>query len=184
MVRQLRKVISWPALVLLLYFQQKEAAGINRQLTHIHSSVMKAADVEPLVRTLRKRKSRKESIMEINFMRSGGFAGMLTQIEGKVVFDDNSAQVTSNPSGYMRKLNQQETAALRSAAEAVAKQQTSANDPGPMRDAYQYDIRVTTNDKKTYEITEHGESANPSVHSLTDWVRKECDKIWEYRTQK
>ncbi len=121
--------------------------------------------------------------MEINFTRSGGFAGMLTQIEGKVVFSGGNAQVSSGSSGYARKLSPQEAAILRSGAEAAAKQQITSS-PGAVRDGYQYDIRVTTDDGKTRQVTEHGESADAPMSALAEWVRKECDKIWEHRTQK
>jgi hypothetical protein len=125
----------------------------------------------------------KGSLMEIDFVRSGGLAGMLTQVEGKVVFNGSSAQVNSPSSGYTRKLDPQEIATLQSAAESAARQQTTGG-PGALRDAYQYEIHITANDGKTYHVTEHGESAGTPTSALAEWVRQECERIWEYRTQK
>jgi hypothetical protein len=125
----------------------------------------------------------KESVMEIDFVRSGGLAGMLTQVEGKVVFNGSSAQVTSPSSGDTRKLDPQEVTTLQSAAELAAKQQTTGG-PGVLRDAYQYEIRITGNDGRTYQVTEHGESTGTPTSALAEWVRQECERIWEHRTQK
>jgi hypothetical protein len=50
-----------------------------------------------------------------------------------------------------------------------------------MRDAYQYDIRITRDDGTRQEFVIHGESA-PALSGVLDWIRGECDRIWAYKT--
>jgi hypothetical protein len=119
--------------------------------------------------------------MQIKFIRSGGFAGAATNVEGVVKFGDDGAQVNSDAAKYDRKLTAQEAEQLRSAAEAVSR--ASAKGPtesGPLRDGYQYEIIVTTNDGKTHGVT-LAEDVSPETANLRNWVQQESQKIWTHK---
>jgi hypothetical protein len=122
--------------------------------------------------------------MQIAFVRSGGVAGMAMRVEGSVKFEDRHARVTS-VSGYTRDLAPEEVDKLSAATQASALPADAASSgPGPLRDAYQYDITVTTQDGKTRKMTVHGDRATPEARELVDWVRRESDQIWRHRLQK
>ncbi|MES1258639.1 MAG: hypothetical protein ABUS51_09415 [Acidobacteriota bacterium] len=116
--------------------------------------------------------------MELEFARSGGFAGMATQVAGNVTLHGSAGQVTG-PAGYHRKLNPEETAKLLSLANAALKQPDSPGGSGDLRDGYQYDITVITGDGKKHAIVTHGDAA---VTGIFGWVRTECENIWKFRT--
>jgi hypothetical protein len=115
--------------------------------------------------------------MEIAWTRSGGIAGSATAIEGKVKIDDGVARVTSDL-GYQRDLTPEEIRVLGAAVWQLPHEQPAF--PSQLRDAYQYDIRVTGNDGRTQSLTVHGDSSL-GVENLLDWVRRECDRIWTHR---
>ena len=115
--------------------------------------------------------------MELEFVRSGGFAGMATQVEGKVTLDGTAGQVTSS-SGYNRKLTSEEAAKLQSMADAALSQSAGPSGPGELRDGYQYDLTITTGDGKKRSIVTHGDSG---VTGIFSWVRTECENIWKFR---
>ena len=109
---------------------------------------------------------------------------MATRVEGSVKFEDRHGQVTS-ASGYSRDLDPEEVDKLRASAQPSAlPADAAAPGAGPLRDAYQYDITVTTQDGKTRKMTAHGDHATPEARELVDWVRQESDKIWRHRLQK
>jgi hypothetical protein len=118
-----------------------------------------------------------ESIVKITFSRSGGFAGAAVAIDGSVTFRGDSAQVTST-SGYQRDLASDEIQMLRGAISQLSSPQVAS--PGPMRDAYQYDVRVSRDDGTTQNLTTYGDPPS-GPHGLFGWVRQECDRIWAYR---
>lgn len=115
--------------------------------------------------------------MELNFSRSGGFAGPATVVEGKVAFEGKVAHVSSGL-GYQRDLTSEEASGLRSAIERTP--QNAQVPPGQLRDAYQYDIQIIGNGSQKQTVTVHGDSW-PENAELLDWVRRECDRIWTYR---
>jgi len=120
--------------------------------------------------------------MQIKFIRSGGFAGAATNVEGVVKFDDDGAQVNSDAAKYDRKLPAQEAEQLRTAADSASRAKGSA-DPGPVRDGFQYEITVVTNDGKAHGLTLAGDSTNsPDTAKLGDWVQQETQKIWAHKT--
>ena len=90
--------------------------------------------------------------MQITFSRSGGFAGPATAIDGTVTVQGDTAHVTA-ASGYRRDLTPDEIQSLRSAAAQPAPARAAS--PGPMRDAYQYDIRITRDDGSTQSMTQY-----------------------------
>jgi hypothetical protein len=59
--------------------------------------------------------------MKIHFVRSGGFGGAATRVEGDVTFDGHGAQVISEKSGYQRPLAASEAEMLRCAAQPKPK---------------------------------------------------------------
>ena len=118
--------------------------------------------------------------MELDFARSGGFAGPATSIDGKVVIADGIGRVTSSL-GYLRDLAPEEVGLL-SAASARIPRVPSAS-PGRLRDAYQYDIRISQNGGPIQSVTVRGDSS-PEAADLLAWVRQECDRIWTYRINK
>jgi hypothetical protein len=121
--------------------------------------------------------------MQIKFVRSGGFAGAATNVEGVVKFGDDGAQVNSDAAKYDRKLPAEEAEQLRTAADAASRVRAKGPaDPGPMRDGYEYEITVTTNDGKAHGLTLAGEGANaPESAKLGDWVQQEAQKIWAHK---
>ena len=124
--------------------------------------------------------------MQIAFVRSGGFAGMATRVEGAVQFDEHGARVSSGAAGYARDLAPEEAQKLRAAADpqGFANAGSQPAGPGALRDAFQYDITVTTKDGKTHKLTQHGDPTVPGPNALLEWVKQEADRIWTHRLEK
>jgi hypothetical protein len=119
--------------------------------------------------------------MQIKFVRSGGFAGAATNVEGVVKFGDDGAQVNSDAAKYDRKLAAEEAEQLRNAADAASRMTAKGSaKPGPLRDGYQYEITVTTNDGKTHGLT-LAEEVSPETANLGSWVQQESQKIWTHK---
>ncbi len=118
--------------------------------------------------------------MELQFTRSGGFSGMATQVAGTVVFNGNGATVTSGSTKYNHPLTADEAARLRRAAEKSKSQALNNKDTG-LRDAFQYDLQIRTNDGRTSKLQLQGDSSDPDIGFLINWVREECDRIWDFR---
>jgi phosphohistidine phosphatase SixA len=119
----------------------------------------------------------KAQVMEIDFLRSGGFAGAATQVDGKVVLSNGGGEVTSG-SGYRRQLSGGEASILSSGAAAA--QQSPPNGPGAVRDGYQYDIHIRSGDAQSRSVTLYGEASA----KIAGWIAEECQRIWDYRAQK
>ena len=127
--------------------------------------------------------------MQIKFVRSGGFAGMATNVAGTVQFDENAAHVTGEATDYHRELAPQEAEQLRLAADPKTLARTKAGPatPGVVRDGYQYDITVVTKDGKSHSFTvaegseEQLRKVAPGAAPLSSWVQKEAQKIWSHR---
>jgi hypothetical protein len=120
--------------------------------------------------------SRRESVMKLNFTRSGGFAGPATAIRGEVTFEHEAACVTSD-FGYERELPIKEIHELREALTQLAEPQSPGH---PLPDQYQYDIQITSNDGHVQNLTFHGDSS-PQAKKILDWIREECSRIWSQR---
>jgi uncharacterized protein RhaS with RHS repeats len=107
--------------------------------------------------------------MKIQFKRSGGFSP-ITNVAGEVQFNDGTAEVTSPDGTYRRSLEPQERRQLRDLAQPQPEQTNAPSGPGKLRDAFQYDILVTTADGKTHRLT------SPAA-PLLKWVKDESDRI-------
>jgi hypothetical protein len=130
--------------------------------------------------------SNQEVVMKIHFVRSGGFGGAATRVEGDVTFDDHGAQVISEKSGYQRPLAASEAEMLRCAAEPQPKSKNNQPKAAPMPDGYQYDISTVTDDGKVHPLASLPDTANassrtPEDEELFKWVQQESGRIWDYR---
>lgn len=114
--------------------------------------------------------------MEISFVRSGGFAGPATQVEGKAIITKSGGSVVSEKTNYRRDLTAEEAGRLMDWATAAMSRRTG-NGPGQARDAYSYRVQVLAGDGKQTELELHELSSQP----LADWVRAECERIWAER---
>ena len=124
--------------------------------------------------------------MKIHFVRSGGFGGAATRVEGDVTFDDHGAQVVSEKSGYQRPLAASEAEMLRCAAEPQPNSKNNQPKAAPMPDGYQYDISTVTDDGKVHPLASLPDTANASSRTPEDdqlfkWVQQESGRIWDYR---
>jgi hypothetical protein len=120
--------------------------------------------------------------MQIKFVRSGGFAGRATRVEGAVTFNPDGAIVTSDDGKYHRNLTLAEAEQLRTAAGAAI-DAGKPEKPTPVRDAFSHLVTIVTKDGKTHQMTLDN-SANPKASSLSEWVQTESQQIWEHRIGK
>jgi hypothetical protein len=130
--------------------------------------------------------SNQEVVMKIHFVRSGGFGGAATRVEGDVTFDDHGAQVISEKSGYQRPLTASEAEMLRCAAEPQSKSKNNQPKAAAMPDGYQYDISTVTDDGKVHPLASLPDTTNasgrtPEEEELYKWVQQESGKIWDYK---
>src|SRR5205823_919554 len=93
-------------------------------------------------------KKRGKVVMQIQFVRAGGFAGPATRVAGTLTFEDSTARVTSDGTGYHRDLPASEAEPLRTAARAAAldKEQGAPGGSPPVPDAFEYRITITPED--------------------------------------
>jgi hypothetical protein len=130
--------------------------------------------------------SHQEVVMKIHFVRSGGFGGAATRVEGDVTFDDHGAQVTSEKLGYQRPLAASEAEMLRCAAEPQPKSKNNPAKGASMPDGFQYDISTETDDGKVHHLASLADTANtssrtPEDEELVKWIQQESGRIWEYK---
>jgi hypothetical protein len=130
--------------------------------------------------------SNQEVVMKIHFVRSGGFGGAATRVEGDVSLDDHGAQVISEKAGYQRPLAASEAAMLRCAAEPKPKSKNNLPKAAAMPDGYQYDISTVTDDGKVHHLASLSDTANtssrtPEEEELFKWVQQESGRIWDYK---
>jgi hypothetical protein len=130
--------------------------------------------------------SHQEVVMKIHFVRSGGFGGAATRVEGDVTFDGQGAQVISEKSGYQRPLAASEAEMLRCAAEPKPKSKNNPAKGTPMPDGFQYDISTVTDDGKVHHLPSLPDTANTSSRTPEDeelfrWVQQESGRIWDYK---
>jgi hypothetical protein len=116
-------------------------------------------------------------VMQITFSRSGGFAGAATNVGGTIQFSEQGAKVNGDATDYSRELDSGEAKQLLQAADpsARAKAATASPSSSAVRDGYQYDITVVTNDGKRHSLT------LGDADYLSSWVKAEASKIWEHR---
>ena len=117
-------------------------------------------------------------VMQIRFVRSGGFAGAATRVAGTVQFDAHNAHVRGEATDddYHRDLAPQEADELRTSADPGSLAGAKPA-PGPIRDPYQYDITVVTEDGKSSSWTlREGDSSR-----LASWIHQEAQRIWIHR---
>jgi phosphohistidine phosphatase SixA len=133
--------------------------------------------------------SKRTSIMQISFVKSGGFAGAMTRVQGTVDLEDGHAEVNGD-AAYHRSLTPNEAEALRAGAEpsvlAQAASQiaaTQAKRKG-MGDLEQYDISVKTSDGKTHSVklntsgsSTELEGVSPAAAKFLQWLRRESQNI-------
>jgi hypothetical protein len=129
--------------------------------------------------------SPQEMVMKIHFVRSGGFGGAATRVEGDVTFDEHGAHV-SEKSGYQRTLSASEAEMLRCAAEPKPKSKNNPPTAAPVPDGYQYDISTVTDDGKIHHLTTLKDTADtssrtPEEGELFKWTQQESGKIWDYK---
>jgi hypothetical protein len=128
---------------------------------------------------------REDQVVEISFVRSGGFAGPATRIQAKVNLDKPDGQVVSEPSKYNRQLTASESERLRHAARELSSGTPSFStaSPGAVRDGYQYDITINTKDGKTHTVSLQQNAPAPNTVSpdLVTWVQEEAERIWAHR---
>jgi len=117
--------------------------------------------------------------MEISFVRSGGFVGPATQVEGKAVITESGGSVVSEKTGYRRDLTAEEATKLMDWATAAVSKGPDGTGPGQIRDAYSYRVQVLTGDGKNTELELHERSLQP----FADWIRTECERIWTERVR-
>src|SRR5689334_21534347 len=133
--------------------------------------------------------SRKVSMQRMDFVRSGGFGGPAMRVAGTVTFDGQAGQVTSPGTDYKRALPPQEVEVLLTLADASSLDQATKKMPtsGPVRDGYQYQV-TTAKDGITHSLIfpsdvseDQVSQAYPAISPLLDWVKKECQTIFEYK---
>lgn len=127
-------------------------------------------------------------VTQIKFARSGGFAGAATNVAGSVQFDAHHAYVDAEGFRYRRELAPEELKQLRAAADpgffAAAK---AGLQPGSVRDGYQYEVTVITEDGASHPLTlgegdaERLKHSAPGAARLGSWVEKETATIWQNR---
>jgi len=120
--------------------------------------------------------------MQIKFVRSGGFAGAATEVEGTVTIEPDGGKVAAGTAGYQRELPAEEAEHLRTAA-ARPQQQAGAAAPSPVRDGFQYDITIQTDEGETHNVTVSEGAMPGGADKLVKWVQQEARKILAERAR-
>jgi broad specificity phosphatase PhoE len=122
------------------------------------------------------------SIVEISFIKHGGFAGPMTRVQGTIHLKDSGGDVTGD-SSYHRQLPSAEADLLRAGAAPQSLQQAGASDCGGC-DMEQYDVTVKTADGKTHQVTLTPGAANPGARGASpatekflEWLQAEAQRI-------
>ncbi len=104
--------------------------------------------------------------MRISFQRSGGFAG-LPGAKQSLDFDTSAAASDELPVARARELE-------RLVEEAQLFNQPPKNSPAanPVRDGYQYDLRLEDGGR-SHVFTVHDGAIAPSLEPLINWLNKE-----------
>ncbi|HJZ64325.1 MAG TPA: phosphoglycerate mutase family protein [Candidatus Acidoferrum sp.] len=119
-------------------------------------------------------------VMQMEFSRSGGFAGMATSISGIVTFQQDAGEVSSS-NGYHRVLTAAEADSLRKTLAQPGFRSSSTNKN--LRDAYQYNIVLKLENKKSRSFVLEEGVPEANANSLLSWIVQECQRIWDHRTR-
>jgi len=115
-------------------------------------------------------------MVTIQFKRSGGFSP-ITNVSGEVRFKEDSAEVISSDGAYRRTLETEERKQLLNLANARPEETNYQSTPSKARDAFQYDVTVTTADGKMHKL-----SSPPD--GLLKWVKDESNKILQHKMER
>jgi hypothetical protein len=126
---------------------------------------------------------KKERVMRLTFVRSGGFAGKATDVEGTVTFTPAGAEVTANGGNYRRELAPAESKQLLESATRAVASKTPSTQTQNAPDAYVYDVAIATADGVVHHLTLGPDTSDLRVLSpaLAEWIRHESQEIWAKR---
>jgi broad specificity phosphatase PhoE len=129
------------------------------------------------------------SIMQISFVKSGGFAGPMTRVQGTINLKDGDPSVDGDAS-YHRTLAPSEAETIRAGADpAVLSKATSqlaaVQSAGKgMGDVEQYNISVKTSDGKTHNVslnasgsTAEMQGVDPAAAKFFSFIQAEAQRI-------
>jgi len=131
---------------------------------------------------------RKNKIMEISFVKSGGLAGPMTRVQGTIHLKDGGAEVTGD-AAYHRRLAPAETEMLRAGADPHSLSQTAnrlattQNAGRGTGDIEHYTITVTTADGKTHNVSLNApggadmEAVAAPTAKFLSWLQQESQNI-------
>ena len=126
-----------------------------------------------------------ENVVRLTFTRSGGFVsapGMV--VSATVDVDERRTRVTADEGRYVREVPPIEAAVLRRIDPARLSALESKREPtSAQADQYQYEItiEVAGGRKHTVTVSEQAAAEDAGLAALLDWVRQECQKIWDHR---
>lgn len=120
--------------------------------------------------------------MKLHFVRSGGFIGPASRVEGSVDLDQEGGSVSSGPLSYRRALSEEETSNLKKIFQDVSSLKNSSL-PKTTPDAYQFDVTVQWNDGSHQSVTIQPQTtSDSSSHSyLSQWLQDETQKMWQHK---
>jgi hypothetical protein len=124
----------------------------------------------------------RSTVMKVEFKRTGGFSP-ITNASGTIEFKDDAAHVSSPEGNYQRSLTPEESSNLRSAAspQNFAGQDATASN-NQIRDGFNYQITITTNDGKqhTFNSTELQKVPEAGTQFIK-WVQQESQRILAHK---
>ena len=127
--------------------------------------------------------------MQISFVRSGGFAGPATRVQGTINLNGGQAEVTGD-AAYRRTLSADETEAVREGADPSALTQAAnliaaSQAKSGVGDVDNYTISLKTSDSKTYNVSLNApvnpsdlQGISPAVAKFLSWLQKEAQNIF------
>jgi hypothetical protein len=124
-----------------------------------------------------------ETIEQIQFSRTGGFAGPVSKVEARVDFHDGLAEVKADNPRYSRKLDKRETSKLKSID--VSRLSTLNRNNSAGADEFAYNIRLKTADGKNHSVrigeepVSELDKLSPGLGRLAEFVRRESERIWQ-----
>jgi emfourin len=125
----------------------------------------------------------RSTVMKVEFKRTGGFSP-ITNASGTIEFKDDGAHVSSPQGNYQRSLTPEESTNLRSAAspQNFAGQDAAASND-QIRDGFNYQITITTNDGKQHTFNTSELQKVPAAGSeFIKWVQQESQRILSHRS--
>ena len=124
--------------------------------------------------------------MRISFVKSGGFAGPMTRVEGRIDLSGEHGTISGDGS-YHRDLTTTEVQQLRSGAqpESLAKAASAlAAATSGMADIEQYNVRVRTDDGKDHDAvlpapadSEELQVVPPATIKFLMWLQQQAQQI-------